>query len=655
MRTVFLCSAALALLIPASAGAATLTFDRGTLTYTASPGVANSVAVNPAGASVSISVTDNDLFAARPGNCTLVLALPPDSAYACAGVTRVVVNAGDLGDSITAADALTVPLTIDGGSGDDNLRGGAAGDTLAGGDGQDSLFGSGGDDLLDGGAGDDTLEGEAGGDTLLGGPGLDTVRYTAETATPSYTVTLDGTIGDGRPGEDDTVASDVENAAVVGLRAGLPPLETIVVPAATTVVGSDGPNELTADDGDDTLVGKGGSDILNAYGGNDTIDARDGFVDRVHCGGGSDTVTADTLDLVDSDCESVSVGDVGDAGDDRPPSVVWALPAAGARLPANPANTLQAFAADDRGVALVRFLDDDRVVCEDSSEPYTCALPGTWRRRRPQHTDRDRRRQRGPDGERAAGDHRQPVPPARDSERKALRRQRPDRPPRRARPRLQRDGDAQRAHGPPDAHAPRPGHPPLHLPRRATGPARRGHRALRRQRADARSQLPYEAELSSLQQDRLGERDLRDLVEIDGLVGGVDPGEIGVLRAPEHERRVRVRVAELGDQRDRSAAAHPRDRLAERLLERPLGRVGRRERDRRRGRLDRDLELRAPWHVGADVALDGVQRAHGIGARRDAHGDLGARRRDDDVAGALDRRVRRARGPRSRGAPRRGR
>ena len=110
MRTVFLCIATLALLMPASAGASTLTFDNGTLTYTASPGVANSVSVNPAGASVSISVTDNDLFATRPGNCTLVLALPPDSAYGCAGVTRVVINAGDLDDSITAADTLADAL-----------------------------------------------------------------------------------------------------------------------------------------------------------------------------------------------------------------------------------------------------------------------------------------------------------------------------------------------------------------------------------------------------------------------------------------------------------------------------------------------------------------------------------------------------------------
>ena len=175
------------------------------------------------------------------------------------------IDAGDQNDSITAADTLAVPLTIDGETGDDNLRGGAAGDTITGGDGQDSLFGGAGNDLLDGGAGDD---------------------------------------------------------------------------------------------------------------------ARDGFLDRVHCGAGTDTVTADTLDLIDADCETVNVADVGNAGDDRPPTIAWALPAAGARLTANPANTLQAVAADDRGVALVRFLDDDRVVCEDTAAPYTCDYQAARRRRR---------------------------------------------------------------------------------------------------------------------------------------------------------------------------------------------------------------------------------------------------------------------------------
>ncbi len=86
-------------------------------------------------------------------------------------------------------------------------------------------------------------------------------------------------------------------------------------------------------------------------------------------------MTADTLDLVGADCETVHVADVGNALDDRPPTIAWAAPAAGARLAADPRNTLTVNAADDRGIALVRFLDDDRVICEVTAAPYTCALP----------------------------------------------------------------------------------------------------------------------------------------------------------------------------------------------------------------------------------------------------------------------------------------
>ncbi len=59
------------------------------------------------------------------------------------------------------------------------------------------------------------------------------------------------------------------------------------------------------------------------------------------------------------------MADVGNALDDRPPTVAWAFPTANARLQADPSNPLTVTAADDRGVALVRFLDDDRVICED--------------------------------------------------------------------------------------------------------------------------------------------------------------------------------------------------------------------------------------------------------------------------------------------------
>jgi hypothetical protein len=40
--------------------------------------------------------------------------------------------------------------------------------------------------------------------------------------------------------------------------------------------------------------------------GNDTIDARDGEIDSVICGAGADTVTADAIDVVSPDCETVT-------------------------------------------------------------------------------------------------------------------------------------------------------------------------------------------------------------------------------------------------------------------------------------------------------------------------------------------------------------
>ncbi len=43
----------------------------------------------------------------------------------------------------------------------------------------------------------------------------------------------------------------------------------------------------------------------------------------------------------------------------------------GAKLGAGP-TVLTANAADDRGIARVQFLDDDRIICTDTTAPYTC-------------------------------------------------------------------------------------------------------------------------------------------------------------------------------------------------------------------------------------------------------------------------------------------
>jgi len=57
-------------------------------------------------------------------------------------------------------------------------------------------------------------------------------------------------------------------------------------------------------------------------------------------------------------------------GEDAPPTVEFTRPAAGALLSGRP--TLSANAGDDHGVASVRFLAGERVVCTDTIAPYEC-------------------------------------------------------------------------------------------------------------------------------------------------------------------------------------------------------------------------------------------------------------------------------------------
>jgi Ca2+-binding RTX toxin-like protein len=88
-------------------------------------------------------------------------------------VTRIVFNGYD-GDDLFAADpGISIPLSLNGGAGDDTLLAGAADDEIFGGDGHDILVGGDGADLLDGGAGYDILIGGNGADSLFGNEGDD--------------------------------------------------------------------------------------------------------------------------------------------------------------------------------------------------------------------------------------------------------------------------------------------------------------------------------------------------------------------------------------------------------------------------------------------------------------------------------------------------
>jgi VCBS repeat-containing protein len=99
--------------------------------------------------------------------------------------TLFVSVAGDAGDNLLDASALSVAANLSGGEGGE---GGA--DTLRGGMGADALAASGGGSLLQGGAGSDALAlaGAAGGATLDGGAEEDSARIVGSTAAEAWTL-----------------------------------------------------------------------------------------------------------------------------------------------------------------------------------------------------------------------------------------------------------------------------------------------------------------------------------------------------------------------------------------------------------------------------------------------------------------------------------
>jgi hypothetical protein len=360
------------LLLPGTAHAADVSVVAGELRFVAAAGRINNVTFveQPAG---RVTVTrhtgllDNDAFVAGAG-CV------PDGATAVicagvtsAGVTSAVVDLGDQGDRIEAGDpddpdngVDTIPLTVHAGEGNDAVVTGPRNDVVDGGSGNDELDGFTGDDQLAGGDGNDRLEPNTGTDSMTGGDGIDIAAYGKRNAP---TLTLDGAANDGDPGENDLVASDVEG------------LEGFADPAnQVTLVGDGRANRLTVVGGRGVITAGEGPDVLEGGPQDDTLNARDGSPDTVLCNGGTDTVFADTLDTISTTCEILQVQAMpGGPFDDHPPAVSWASPIAGASLTANDATTLEVNASDDRGLSRVQFFDDDRLVCEDGSAPYTCA------------------------------------------------------------------------------------------------------------------------------------------------------------------------------------------------------------------------------------------------------------------------------------------
>jgi Ca2+-binding RTX toxin-like protein len=355
------------LAVPAAAGAATLNGGPdGTVTYTAASGFDNRVFfTDDSPGVVRVSPNDTDPITAT-GTCAEDSASPGE--FTCAG-TRIAASGGDGRDELSSDS--NDPATLDGGTGDDNVYGGNGPSTLLGGPGDDDVEGGSANDVIDGGAGDDYLYGGGGADDVHGGSGID---FTDEGASgdpaPNVNVTLDDVADDGGPNEGDNLHSDIEDAGGYTESTGSTASQGVV-----RMVGSAGSNSLfiesSSSRGD--ITGGPGNDILSGGPLDDSINSRDGFADRVTCGPGNDTVVADTLDTVSDSCENVQLADVGNATEDHAPTVAFVNPAkSGQSIATSKPTVLSATAADDRGIAKVQFVDDDKVVCEDTTAPYTC-------------------------------------------------------------------------------------------------------------------------------------------------------------------------------------------------------------------------------------------------------------------------------------------
>jgi Ca2+-binding RTX toxin-like protein len=258
----------------------------------------------------------------------------------------------DVLDARNRANNAVLPVSLDGGEGDDLIYGGAGNDKLKGGngadvvngrgggdtiygdqgfdglfdgndrlngdDGDDRLIGDGGNDRLAGGNGNDLLMGGTGNDAIMGGADTDTAVFRHAFSDLTITRTANGftvTSGDGsdsltgmeRIGADDGIYefnsasgtwTRILTAAGVSL---VDPSRVIRGTAQADVIDNavtspETPTVVYGLDGDDTITGSGYSDLIFGGDGNDVIygwvgdGLSDQDSDRIYGGTGNDRI-----------------------------------------------------------------------------------------------------------------------------------------------------------------------------------------------------------------------------------------------------------------------------------------------------------------------------------------------------------------------------
>jgi Ca2+-binding RTX toxin-like protein len=233
-------------LLPIGAFAGEVRVEGSTIIFDAGIGEVNTVTINPRGSVfdpstgqllTGLTITDSTTAMSVQLPCRKVggTALCQDSS----AILRAVIKLGNKNDSVKqdiSSGGTPLPMTVEGGLGDDTITGSPVADILDGGDGNDTIDGGDGDDVIRGGFGDDRIMGGRGNDTIRGNAGKDQID------------------------------------------------------------GGDGADDIDGGIGEDHIIGGKGKDILKGDAGDDTIDARDNEVDTINCGLGRDTLLRDSND-----------------------------------------------------------------------------------------------------------------------------------------------------------------------------------------------------------------------------------------------------------------------------------------------------------------------------------------------------------------------
>jgi hypothetical protein len=282
----------------------------------------------------------------------------------CQAPANPVVTArlGDGFDAFTFGAGLVADGFIDGEGGPDVITGGPGFDAIAGGPGDDQLGGRNGNDVLEGGDGDDVFAADAGGaadgdgsDILRGGAGSDRLRaslsathpdrfeggagtdvadYSKRFGSVQLSVKLGGTAdppNDGSSNEGDDLigvetllgGDDDDTISVTNS------LRNLAV-AVYTLRGDTGRDTLRATGAVRTDMDPGlGSDTVVGGSAGDVIFTRDAEIDKIDCGAGTDTLSADLRDSPPANCENVDQGAVDEGPNVR---ILAARRAGGGRL-----------------------------------------------------------------------------------------------------------------------------------------------------------------------------------------------------------------------------------------------------------------------------------------------------------------------------------